>query len=260
MTRLARRLPAHVIALVLALLTAGAAPLPVTAAAATVTVPSWSTFPPGGSVAHRGGPCCAPENTMAAFRNAYQHDVPAIELDVHLLADGRLGVIHDATVDRTTNATGPVSSFTTAEFRALGLPSLADVLREFGNRTLLVIEPKVAGTTDAIRLMQGLTAYGIRKSSVVINSFHRDDLLAAEARGYQTMWLNFTVADVAAGKGEWVAPKHTRLTATMVAAAHRRGIRVATWTITTPEQEAVALAKGVDAVITDRPREMVASG
>ena len=195
----------------------------------------------------------------AGVRNAYESGVRVIEFDVRALGDGTQVVIHDSTVDRTvdrtTDATGPVTSFTRTQWRALGLPFYSDVLREFGNRMLLQIEPKVAG--GVIGVMDDLRAYGIAKSSVVINSFIRDDLVRAEARGYATMWHNFTVAQVAAGRGEWFAPRLDKLATAMVGDAHRRGIRVATWTITTSAQEAAALAKGVDAVITDRPREMV---
>ena len=245
----------------LVVLLALVAPLPTATtapASAALAAPTWATLPKGSSIAHRGGPCCAPENTMQAFRNAYESGVRVIEFDVRTLGDGTQVVIHDATVDRTTDATGPVTSFNRTQWRALGLPLYSDVLREFGNRMLLQIEPKVAG--GVTRVMDGLRAYGITKSSVVVNSFIRDDLMRAEARGYATMWHNFTVAQVAAGRGEWFAPRQDTLTTAQVADAHRRGIRVATWTITTSAQEAAALAKGVDAVITDRPREIAAQG
>jgi glycerophosphoryl diester phosphodiesterase len=177
---------------------------------------------------------------------------------VRILGDGTLAVIHDATVDRTTGATGAVTGYTAAQWRALGLPLFRDVLREFGNRTLLLIEPKVPGAARGI--MDGITAYGIRKSTVMISSFVRDDLVRAEMRGYATMWLNFPVADVTAGRGEWIAPRQDRLTSTLVAAAHARGLRVAPWTIATTAQHAAVIARGVDAVITDRPPEMTAAG
>jgi glycerophosphoryl diester phosphodiesterase len=226
-------------------------------ASAAVT-PSWAGLAQGASVAHRGGPCCAPENTMQAFRNAYASGVPAIEFDVRALRDGTQVVIHDATVDRTPDASGAVRSFTAAQWRSLGKPFLADVLRAFGNRVLLLVEPKVAG--GVLRVMDGLRAYGIAKKSVVISSFVRADLLRAEARGYATMWLGFPLAEAAAGHADWFAPRQDALTRATAAAAHRRGMRVATWTITTARQRAAALANGVDAVITDRPLEMATQG
>jgi len=251
---LARRtLVVGVLAVLIGLLSPLGAMAPAPASAA-LAAPSWATLPRGSSIAHRGGPCCAPENTMQAFRNAYDSGVPAIEFDVRILRDGTQVVIHDPTVDRTTDATGLVSSYTSAQWRALGLPFLSDVLREFGNRMLLLVEPKVAG--GVVRVMDGLRAYGIAKSSVVVNSFVHDDLVRAEARGYATMWLDGTVAQAAAAHADWYSPRQDRLTSAIAADAHRRGMRVATLTITTSAQEAAALSKGVDAVITDRPREM----
>src|SRR4051794_30959045 len=181
---------------------ASSAAAPMAAAVAAPAPGSWVSLARGSAIAHRGGPCCAPENTMQAFRNSYSHGVPAIEFDVRILGDGTLAVIHDSTVDRTTAARGPVAGYTAAQWRGPGLPLYRDVLREFGGKMLLLIEPKVPDA--ARRIMDGITAYGIPKSTVVINSFTRDDLVRAELRGYATMWLDFSVAEVAAGHGEWV--------------------------------------------------------
>src|SRR4051812_14929099 len=68
---------------------------------------------------HRGAMGHAPENTMASFRKAVELGVEAIELDVHLTSDGKLVVIHDETLDRTTDGQGPVVAKTLAELKAL---------------------------------------------------------------------------------------------------------------------------------------------
>ncbi len=65
--------------------------------------------------AHRGGSALAPENTLAAFDTGLRAGADGLELDVHLSADGVPVVIHDDTLDRTTNASGPVASLTAAE-------------------------------------------------------------------------------------------------------------------------------------------------
>ncbi len=70
-------------------------------------------------MAHQGGEWEAPSNTMFAFRRALDRGVDMLELDVHSTVDGRLVVIHDATVDRTTNGTGRVSEMTLREVRRL---------------------------------------------------------------------------------------------------------------------------------------------
>ena len=69
-------------------------------------------------VAHRGASLAAPENTMAAYRLAVEMGADAIELDVHLTRDGELALIHDDSLDRTTNLTGPVADRTMDQLRA----------------------------------------------------------------------------------------------------------------------------------------------
>ena len=70
-------------------------------------------------IAHRGASGCAPENTLAAFRRAAEMGAGFIETDLQLTRDGRLVAIHDETLDRTTNGTGPVSAATFEELRKL---------------------------------------------------------------------------------------------------------------------------------------------
>jgi glycerophosphoryl diester phosphodiesterase len=91
-------------------------------------------------VAHRGGAALWPENSLLAFKNAIAAGARLLEMDVHQAADGTVVVIHDPTLDRTTNGTGPVAAHTSAELRALRLrdtsgaltqewvPTLAEVL------------------------------------------------------------------------------------------------------------------------------------
>ena len=104
---------------------------------------------------HRGARGEAPENTLAGFGYAYQAGVRAFELDVRLCADDELVVMHDATVDRTTGATGAVAALTAAELGRLdarrtcptwpepvGVPTLAAVLQRFAALAQWAIEIK----------------------------------------------------------------------------------------------------------------------
>ncbi len=85
-------------------------------------------------IAQRGGAALAPENTLAAFRRAIELDVDMLEMDVQRSADGVLVVIHDTTVDRTTDGRGRVGELTLAELRRLNagngepIPTLDEVL------------------------------------------------------------------------------------------------------------------------------------
>jgi glycerophosphoryl diester phosphodiesterase len=120
-------------------------------------------------VAHRGLSAGMPENTLPAFRHALDIGADAIELDLRPTADGQPVVIHDPTVDRTTNGTGTVSAMTLRQIQALDagskagpgfagerVPSYADVLTQLGpTRARLVIDIKTSrnmSLADIIRL------------------------------------------------------------------------------------------------------------
>jgi glycerophosphoryl diester phosphodiesterase len=107
------------------------------------------------TVAHRGGAGHAPENTMSAFHNAFEMKADYLELDVHVSKDGELVVIHDPTVDRTTNGTGYVKDLTLEELKNLDagssfapefagekIPTLSEVLDEFRGKIGILIEIK----------------------------------------------------------------------------------------------------------------------
>ncbi|MGI8999069.1 MAG: glycerophosphodiester phosphodiesterase [Candidatus Limnocylindria bacterium] len=122
-------------------------------------------------VAHRGASTQAPENTMEAFRLGFEAGADAIELDVHLTADGQLAVIHDDTLDRTTDMTGPVVERTMDEIReadagatftrsgdsgypfagrGLTVPTLPEVLAWLPDAVGLIIEIKARAAADAV--------------------------------------------------------------------------------------------------------------
>jgi glycerophosphoryl diester phosphodiesterase len=121
-------------------------------------------------VAHRGASAHLPENTMPAFERAVEMGADAIELDVHLTADGQLAVIHDETVERTTDGSGAVAEMTMAQLRALDagyrfadpdggfphrgrgltIPTLAEVLEWLPEGVGLVVEIKAPAAADAV--------------------------------------------------------------------------------------------------------------
>lgn len=122
-------------------------------------------------VAHRGASTRVPENTLEAFRLGVEAEADAIELDVHLTADGQLAVIHDESLDRTTDRTGLVAELTMDEIRGadagarfarpddagfpfagdgLTVPTLPEVLAWLPDGIGLVIEIKARAAADAV--------------------------------------------------------------------------------------------------------------
>ncbi|MCX7796169.1 MAG: glycerophosphodiester phosphodiesterase family protein [bacterium] len=121
-------------------------------------------------IAHRGASAYAPENTFPAFELAYKMESDAIETDVRCTRDNILVLIHDETVDRTTNGTGKVSELTieeinnldagswfSSEFAGIRIPTLGEFLVYFGDKLHLVLEIKerraFAGTLNMVRVL-----------------------------------------------------------------------------------------------------------
>ena len=150
-------------------------------------------------VAHRGAAAVAPENTMEAYRLAVEMGADAVEIDVHLTADGKLVLMHDEVVDRTTDLAGPIASMTlkrlrTADagyrfeapdgsypFRGNGLkvPTLAEVLKWLPDGVGLVVEVKARAATAPT--IAALKSSRVRAAGAVsIISF--DERIIDEAR------------------------------------------------------------------------------
>ena len=247
--------------------------------------------------AHRGGPVLAgvpafPEETLPAFRNAAEKLQVVLEVDAKLTADGVPVVIHDDTLDRTTNCDGLVADRTLAELA----PCMADVLGAPGNDldtapapeplpipTLAAalafakaegiginLEIKNYPTDDdydptpafANRIMDVVLESGIPASQVIMQSFTPDNLDVAEQRMPDAQFALLTLAgppfeqggiDVAAARGwDWISPSWP-VDEAYVERAHAQGLKVVPYTINQAEAVAEAAKIGVDALITDDP-------
>jgi glycerophosphoryl diester phosphodiesterase len=240
--------------------------------------------------AHRGASGEAPENTMAAFRRAVEVGVTYVELDVHATRDGQVVVIHDETLERTTNGQGKVREHTLAElqqldagygfsrdtgqsfpFRATGvrIPTLAEVLRGFPELRFTVeikqTEPAIAELVIAVVRDCG------RAEEVILASEHdrviarvRDlapDIATSFAVGEVTDFIQrVSTGQVAeyhpAGLALQIPPEFhdvPLVTAETVAAAHTLGLEIHVWTINDPREIERLLALGVDGIMSDFP-------
>lgn len=238
-------------------------------------------------VAHRGGAGLAPENTMTAFRRAIEDwDADMLEMDVHLTADGQVVVLHDPTVDRTTDGTGPVRDMpwdavrqldagyrfrdSAGEFpyrgRGVRIPLFDEVLRELPHMRIMV-EPKVAEAAGP--LVEVIRARDA-EHRVLIGALHEPTRV--DARGYGGPWgasrnhvLPFWLWHRIPGIGRWYVPavdafqipevwgRHRVVTPAFVRAAHRANIPVHVWTVDDPDDMRRLLDWGVDGIQTDRP-------
>ncbi|MFL5992213.1 MAG: glycerophosphodiester phosphodiesterase [Rubrobacteraceae bacterium] len=245
------------------------------------------------NLAHRGASARAPENTLEAFRLAVESGAGGLELDVHLTRDGHVVVIHDPTLDRTTNRTGAVSEMTLDELREpdaghnfspdgstlpyrglnLRIPTLVEVLREF---------PGVAVNIDMKADRPGI-------ESAVLDVLREADaegraLVVSSRYGAVRLFRRISGGRVSTGASRWetgifylfsnlrlerflrpaydalqVPPRHRGIplvTRRFVEAAHDSNVRVDAWTINETGEMCRLLDLGVDVIMTDRPETL----
>jgi glycerophosphoryl diester phosphodiesterase len=232
-------------------------------------------------IGHRGAAAYAPENTIASFRRALEIGAEAIEFDVRRSADGEAVVIHDPTLDRTTDQTGPVAQRTVAELRradaghrfspdrgtatpfrgqGIAIPTLAEVIAAFPGVPLL-IEIKEAGVQAAVAA--ALIAGGATDRAVLAGS----DWRALQAFREPPFHLGASQRDIAQRKFGVGAPDPrcrcyavpdswhglTIPTARFCRAAHRAESTVHVWTVDDARTALLLWRNGVQGIVTNRP-------
>lgn len=240
-------------------------------------------------IAHRGGDR-RPENTLASFRYAAALGADWVELDVHRIADGALVVLHDETVDRTTDGSGDVHAMTLEQVKALDagyrwtpdggrtypyrgrglrIPTLEEVLAALPRQRLL-IELKDDDPRLAEDVARTLREHGATRR-VMVASFHDRTLrhFRAVAPEVPTSLasgeaLRFVVAQrlgltpflrppgVALQVPEYHGPLKV-FAAGLVRLAHNRGLEVHAWTVNDPRKMEQLFLAGADGIVTDRP-------
>jgi glycerophosphoryl diester phosphodiesterase len=228
--------------------------------------------------AHRGASYDAPENTMTAFRKALEQGAEGIELDLQMSKDGRLMVIHDETLDRTTDGTGLVVQYTYDELRRFNakykfadlsfepIPVLEDVLELLaGTQVELNIElkngivPYERMEEETVRLVK---AWGMERR-VVVSSFNHYSLvkLSRIAPDIQTAILYsaglvepWHYARSIGAKG--LHPHFYSVRPEIVAGAHAAGIAIRPYTVDDPVMMRTLIGYGCDAIITNKPSLM----
>jgi len=243
------------------------------------------------NVAHRGASTLAPENTIEAFRLAVEAGAGGLELDVHMTRDGHIVVIHDATVDRTTNGSGAVSEMTLDELRrfdaghnfspdggstrpyrgrGVWVPTLGEVLEEFPG---VAVNIEIKAGTPGIEE----TVLGILRDA---NALGRA-LVVSTPHAIVKRFRKISSGHISTGASRWeigvfyilsrlrlerlVRPAYDALqvpllhrgilvvTPRFIRAAQARGVRVDVWTINQAEEMRRLLDLGVDVIMTDRP-------
>jgi len=240
--------------------------------------------------AHRGGADLWPENTILAFRQSAALGVDVLELDVHLTADDNLAVIHDDTVDRTTNGSGLVRAMTMAELQKLDaaynftpddgltypyrgqnitIPSLDEVLTTFPDYRIN-IEIKDDDLLAAERLAAIITKHEAQ-DRVIVASFHDDPIAhfrelqpdVATAAGVGEIRTFYILSKVHLGRlhrphaDAYQVPRSKDSahfdTTQFINQAHSLNQQVHFWTIDNADEMRTLLELGADGIMTNRP-------
>lgn len=228
-------------------------------------------------IAHRGACLRAPENTLAAFQLAAELGAEGIELDAKLTRDGHVVILHDATLDRTTDGHGNLRDFSLAEVRELDagsrfsqefagerIPMLDEVLAELDRKLLINVEmSNYASPRDALpRRVVELVRRHHMERRVLLSSFNPLALRTARSvapelpLGYllgpgQPKWMGVLFPLLSPHESYHL---HDRLIGqTSVRRAHRAGRKFIPWTVNDPARIRWLFEQEVDAIITDAP-------
>ena len=241
-------------------------------------------------VAHRGGSALAPENTLAAFRNALTLPIDAIELDVHMSRDGHAIVFHDYTVEKKTNGSGNILDLDFAYLRSLNaaahfpggwpepqqIPTLREVLDLLKGHVQVYIEikpskrdktygryPNIAETVIAELRTAGM----LDQISIISFDWFILPLVKSLEPALQTgalvsddVWdahaehaLDTLIGQVTALGCDWINMDCDLFTPTMPATAHDHGFKLGIWTVNTLQEMQHFADVGVDSLTSDRP-------
>jgi len=214
-------------------------------------------------IGHRGAAGLEPENTLRSVRRAIELGVDRVEIDVRISRDGRLVIMHDETVDRTTNGHGYVSELTFDDLRSLDagmgekIPTLDEILKFTMGKAKLEIELKVPEATEpTIQLIEELNA----EKDVIIISFIHELLERVHDLNpnIKTGALFFEVPKDILQRALKVHASsihvyYRNVNSELVKEAHRSGLEVAVWNPNRIEEMREMIDLGVDAIGSDRP-------
>lgn len=219
-------------------------------------------------IGHRGAGGYEPENTLRSFSKALELGADMIELDVHLSSDNSLVVIHDDTLDRTTNGQGPVSEKSFDELRALDagksekIPSLAEAFDLILGKSRINIELKGAGTARPVAALieEYVKNRGRRYEDFLVSSFDHLDLWTLK-NDNPAILTGALAVQLPPGFAEFAKEmKAYSVNAALYAVSkpiidelHKKEIKVFVFTVNEPEDIGHVKAMGIDGIFSDYP-------
>ncbi len=215
----------------------------------------------------------APENTLAGIRAALRHKADAIEIDLHCTRDGVPVLIHDATLDRTTDGEGEIADLSLRQVRKLNaaaslpgskrheIPTLREVLKAVNDRALLVLEIKATkieeAVLDVVRREMALdhcVVHSFRPGIVErIRKLERRMACSLLTTGHDVKDWDQLLGFALSLNAQGVSVHHSAVSEKRVRRAHLRELRFSTWTVDKRDDVRRVAACGVDAITTNYP-------
>ncbi len=218
-------------------------------------------------IGHRGASGHLPENTISSFNKALKLGAEAIELDVHLCKSGEPVVIHDDTVDRTTNGKGLVAELTLAQLKALTIsgdehiPTLQEALETIGSNIIYFIEVKHADAALPVaKLIAEYINKGWKAENLYLISFDHEALKTVHREfpdvfigaSFKRLFDN-SVLEAKIWGARAIVPNYKLLTSEFINKAVKLDLKIFTWTVNDPEDIARLHSMGIDGIISDYP-------
>ncbi|MDY6988702.1 MAG: glycerophosphodiester phosphodiesterase family protein [Thermodesulfobacteriota bacterium] len=215
---------------------------------------------------HRGAAALEPENTLLSISRAMEIGVDAVEIDVHLSRDNEVVVIHDSTVDRTSNGSGPVCTYTLADLKKLDagkgetIPTLQEVVDLIDKRVKLVIELKEEGAEGQVVTL--INENNLVDNVYVISFWHKlvkrvKELEEGIKTGVLLVGCPVDTSVATQASADALVMRYTFVDKPFVEMAHKEGLKVFIWNIDDPTLVKPYAHMGVDGIGSNDPRVLV---
>ncbi|HET8886357.1 MAG TPA: glycerophosphodiester phosphodiesterase family protein [Salinimicrobium sp.] len=219
-------------------------------------------------IGHRGAKAYVAENTIESMDHALSVGANGLEFDVHACKSGELVIIHDFTLDRTTNGNGEVTMQMWDDLKLLKveenyrIPTLQEVLKIYGQKCFINIELKGLNTSEATAkiLNELLDAGFLNLENIVVSSFQKNELFQLKKISPEIPLAVLSKASVVNAieiatqlKAKAIHPGFGLITAQNVKQAQNAGFLVNTWTVNEPQDIERMKSYGVDGIISDFP-------
>ncbi|MDR5589216.1 glycerophosphodiester phosphodiesterase [Christiangramia sp. SM2212] len=219
-------------------------------------------------IGHRGAKAHVAENTLESIQKALEIGVDMIEIDVHKCASGELWVIHDFTLDRTTNGSGEIAKRTAEELKKLRIegqfkiPLLTEVLELIEGKCLINIELKGLNTAPPVckLVKEKIASSKWEYADFIISSFQKNELFEVRKNDQEIPIAVLSKASVPEAielgkrlKASAIHPSLGIITRDNTKLSQENGFKINVWTVNEREDMQRMIDFGVDGIISDYP-------